>query len=143
MSASALFEIDPGTGVYGAAGVAQDAAASAVINCRIASVSGVNSIEWRITGTHGGNKPALSFSGNPVKQIATFTLPGGLGQAYGIECKVNGGVSPAGDLKTSAVWHHPAAEHQCSHHGRFRADQQHRVGRRRQRLSRRHCGRSK
>jgi hypothetical protein len=102
--ASALFEIDPGTGSYGAPGVAQNAAASATINCRLASVSGVYQIEWRITGTHGGNFPALTYSGNPVKQIATFTLPGGLGQAYGIECKVNGGVSPAGDLKTSAVY---------------------------------------
>lgn len=102
--ASALFEIDPGTGTYGPPGVAQDAAPSVIVNCRVASVSGVYEIEWRIFGTHGGNTPALTYSGNPVKQIASFTLPGGLGQAYGIECKVNGGVSPRGDLQTSAVF---------------------------------------
>jgi hypothetical protein len=128
MTASALFEIDPGTGTYGAPGVAQDAAASSVINCRVASVSGVNSIEWRIFGTHGGNFPALGYSGNPPKQIATFTLPGGLGQAYGIECKVNGGVSPAGDLKKSAVYVLDAAGNRPFFHGEtFEADALHGV----------------
>lgn len=104
-NASALFQIDPGTGSYGTAGVAQNAAAGATINCRLASVVGVDSIAWRIFGTHGVAAPALSFSGSPTGQIASFTLPAGTGQAYGVECKVNGGTGEEfGDTKTSAVY---------------------------------------
>lgn len=104
-NASALFQIDPGTGSYGTAGVAQNAAASATINCRIASTVGVDSLAWRIFGTHGVAAPAITLSGSPTGQIASFTLPAGVGQAYGIECKVNGGTgTDFGDTKTSAVY---------------------------------------
>jgi len=104
-NASALFQIDPGTGVYGATGVAQNAAASATVNCRIASAVGVDAVEWRIFGTSGTATPALTLSGSPPGQIATFTLPAGTGQAYGIECKVNGGTGTEfGDTKTGAVY---------------------------------------
>ena len=104
-NASALFQIDPGTSVYGATGVAQNAAAGATVNCRIASAVGVDAVEWRIFGTGGTATPALTLSGSPPGQIATFTLPAGAGQAYGIECKVNGGTGTEfGDTKTSAVY---------------------------------------
>jgi len=104
-TASALFQIDPGTGVYGASGVAQNAAAGATINCRLTSTLGVDSVTWRIFGTSGTATPVLTFSGSPPGQIATFTLPAGAGQAYGVECKVNGGTGAEfGDTKKSAVY---------------------------------------
>lgn len=104
-NASALFQIDPGTLVYGTAGVAQNAAAGATVNCRIASTVGVDSIAWRIFGTSGTATPAITLSGSPTGQIASFALPAGVGQAYGIECKVNGGTgTDFGDTKTSAVY---------------------------------------
>ena len=109
-NASALFQIDPGTGTYGTAGVAQNAAAGATINCRLASTVGVDSVQWRIFGTSGVATPAITTSGSPPGQIATFTLPAGTGQAYGVECKVNGGTgvtfgnSTYGDTKTNAVY---------------------------------------
>lgn len=109
-NASALFQIDPGTSVYGTAGVAQNAAAGVTVNCRIASTLGVDNVQWRIFGTSGLATPALTTSGSPPGQIATFTLPATLGAAFGIECKVNGGTgvtlgnSTYGDTKTSAVY---------------------------------------
>jgi len=112
-TASALFQIDPGTGSYGAAGVAADAAASATVNCKIADLTGIESatIEWEIFGTHdsGVSAPALTLSGNPQGQIASFTVGSGLGQAYGIRLRVNGGAGSKqyasdGDTKTSAVY---------------------------------------
>jgi len=105
--ASASFEIDPGTGIYGPAGVAQDAAASVVVNCRLVSVVGVNPslISWRCFGTHAAAQAALvpTLSGSPSGQIASFTLPAGLAQAYGIECTVNGGPDVTGDNNTRAL----------------------------------------
>lgn len=104
-SASALFQIDPGTGSYGTAGVAQDANASVTVNCRIASTLGVDSYAWRVFGTGGTASPAITLSGSPTGQIASFTLPAGVGQAYGVELKVNGGTgTDFGDTKTSAVY---------------------------------------
>lgn len=108
---SALFQIDPGTGSYGSSGVAQDAAAAVTVNCRITSLVGVDSIEWRIFGTHGVTAPTITLSGAPNGQIASFTLGTAAnnpnGQGYGIECKVNGGTSrfnPQGHTATSAVY---------------------------------------
>lgn len=104
MTASALFQINVGAG-YQTAGVAQNASPSATINCKLASVAGVDSVEWEIFGTHGVTAPAKAESGSPPGQITTFTLPAGLGQAYGIRCKVNGGTGAEnGDTKTSAVF---------------------------------------
>lgn len=105
-NASALFQIDPATGVYGVAGVAQNvSAAGGTVNCRLASTVGVDSVTWRIFGTHGVAAPAITKSGSPVGQIASFTVPAGVGQAYGIECQVNGGTGAVfGDTKKSAVY---------------------------------------
>lgn len=105
MAASALFQIDPGTGVYGTAGVAQNAAVGVTVNCKLASVVGVDSISWRIFGTSGVSTPTITTSGSPSGQIATFTLPADIGTAFGIECQVNGGAGATfGDTKTSAVY---------------------------------------
>jgi hypothetical protein len=101
MSASASFQIDPGTAVYGAADTAQDAAVSVTVNCRLVSTSGVSSIAWRIFGTHGVAAPAITLSGNPTGQIASFDTAATIGQAYGIECKVNGGAGVTGDAATT------------------------------------------
>lgn len=104
-NASALFQIDPGTAIYGTAGVAQNAAAGATVNCKLNSTVGVDSVSWRIFGTSGVSTPAITTSGSPPGQIATFTLPVTTGTAFGIECKVNGGTgTDFGDTKTSAVY---------------------------------------
>lgn len=105
-NASALFQIDPATGVYGASGVAQNvSAAGGVVNCKLASTLGVDYVSWRIIGTHGIASPAITTSGSPNGQIASFTVPAGVGQAFGIECQVNGGTGTVfGDTKKSAVY---------------------------------------
>lgn len=109
-NASALFQIDPGTGSYGTAGVAQNAAAGVTVNCRLSSTLGVDSVQWRIFGTSGVATPAITTSGSPPGQIMSFTLPATAGTSFGIECKVNGGTgvtygnSTYGDTKTSAVY---------------------------------------
>ena len=102
---SALFEIDPATGSFGAAGDAQDVvAAGGVVRGRIADVSGINPglISWTIFGTHGAAAPSISLSGTPVGQIASFTVPAGGGQAYGIRLNVNGGEAVTRDATTTA-----------------------------------------
>jgi len=108
---SALFQIQVNGGGYGAAGVHAIAPAGATIDCRIASMSGINPglISWRIAGTHAAAAaaPAITLSGAPTGQIASFTLPAGLGQAYGIECLTMGGESVSGssaDTALSAVY---------------------------------------
>jgi len=104
--ASASFQIDPGTTVYGAAGIAQNATAAATVNCRLVSTAGVNPglITWTIFGTHDSAQvaPTIAESGIPTGQIATFTLPSGTGQAYGIQCDVNGGVEITGESGTTS-----------------------------------------
>jgi hypothetical protein len=109
--ASAAFEIDPGTAVYGSSGDPADALQNVTVNCRLTSTSGVDTIEWEIFGTHGVADPTIALSGTPNGQIASF--PTGLattaanrhGQAYGIRCKVNGGSNQDnGDTQTSAVY---------------------------------------
>ena len=111
--ASATFQIDVGSG-YGTAGIAADAAASATVNCRIANLSGIepSTIAWSLVGNHDSAVafPSIATSGNPIGQIATFTLPSGLAQAWGIQCKVNGGTGSlsvpgsAGHTARSAVY---------------------------------------
>lgn len=77
-------------GGYGTAGEHADAAASASIDARLTDVAGLSSIEWDIFGTHdpGASAPALTLSGNPQGEIASFTLAAGNGQAYGLRCRV-------------------------------------------------------
>lgn len=101
MTASASFQISINGGAYQPAGVAQDAPPSATVACRLVSTSGVNpsQIAWSNFGTHTSTQAQLVpvLSGTPTGQIATFTLPAtATGQAYGLECKVNGGASVTG-----------------------------------------------
>ena len=103
MVASASFQIDPGTAVYGTADTAADAAVSVTVNCRLVSASGVSSIAWRIFGTHGVAAPTITLSGNPTGQIASFDLAATLAQAYGIECKVNGGFGVTKETATTQL----------------------------------------
>jgi hypothetical protein len=104
MSVSALFKIDPGTGTYGAAGVAADATPSVTVNCKLDSIVGMDRVEWTIFGSHDGSIPVITLSGSPPGQIASFPVPAGNGQAYGIRCDVNGGIDVGGDTRTSAVY---------------------------------------
>jgi hypothetical protein len=111
MTPSAIFEIDVGAG-YGAPGVAQDAQPGATVTCRLASVLGVRTIVWRITGTHARLLPSdpaipepspLVYGGVPVGQTVTFDLPAGIRQSYGIEAWVNRG-EPTDTIARSAVY---------------------------------------
>ena len=112
MTASAQFQISVNGGAYAAPGVAVDAPPSATIACRLVSLSGVDpaSIRWTNFGTHNPSQAQLVpvLSGSPVGQIATFTLPAtATGQAYGIQCDVNGGYGVtdiAGTTVTSAAY---------------------------------------
>lgn len=112
MTASAQFQISVNGAAYGAAGVAANAPPSATVACRLVSTVGVDpaSIRWTNFGTHASTQAQLVpvLSGSPTGQIATFTLPAtATGQAYGIECTVNGGASVtgiAGTTSRSAVY---------------------------------------
>ena len=112
MTASAQFQISVNGGAYAAPGVAVDAPPSATVACRIVSMSGVDpaSILWTNFGTHAPSQAQLvpALSGSPLGQIATFTLPAtATGQAYGIQCTVNGGYGVtgiAGTTVTSAAY---------------------------------------
>lgn len=89
--ASALFQIDPGTGIYASAGQAVDVSASgATINCRVVDTSGIIKYEWEVFGTSSDAvaAPNPTLSGSPPGQIASFILPAGAGKAYGIQLKV-------------------------------------------------------
>jgi hypothetical protein len=107
MSASASFQISVNGGAYGTAGAAVDAPPGATIACRLVSTVGANTIAWSNFGTHAPTQPQLVpvLSGSPTGQIATFTLPATptstSGQAYGIECKVNGGAGVTLDNATT------------------------------------------
>jgi hypothetical protein len=109
MAASALFQLEVDSVGYGTAGDALDADAVDTINARLASTAGVDSVVWRIIGTHGVASPTLTTSGSPSGQIVTLTLGTATanprGQAYGLECKVNGGSGREnGDTRTSAIY---------------------------------------
>jgi hypothetical protein len=103
---SALFQIDPGTAVYGAAGVAQDASHLGVtVNCKLVSTSGAHTIAWTNFGTHSSSQAQVtpSLSGSPSGQIASFVIVAGKGQSYGIRCKVTD-ANGNSDTQTSAVY---------------------------------------
>jgi hypothetical protein len=117
MTASAIFEIDTGAG-YGQPGVAQDAQPGATVTCRLASVLGVRTIEWEIAlpGSIAGTTharllpsdppiavPTLTYGGVPNGQTVTFDVDSYLGQAYGIRCRVNRGLT-TDNIAKSAVY---------------------------------------
>lgn len=95
---SALFTINGGT-----AGVAADVSASSTVNLALASTSGVRSVTWTIFGTSGSDFPAptITKSGAPSGVTASFTIPAGAGQAYGIRCVVNNGRNEVGQVDNS------------------------------------------
>ena len=92
-------------GGYGLAGDPVDAPAAAVIDARIDNASGAQNISWNIIGTYDPAvaKPALTFSGNPVGEIATFTLNANVGQSYGIQVTVRRDTG-AVETATNAVY---------------------------------------
>ena len=101
MALSALFEIDPGTAVFGAAGVAQDVAiAGATVICRLASATGVVSVLWEIFGTHGIAAPTIL---NSTSTQMSFPVAAGDSQAMGIRCTVRDAAGNT-DIRTSAVY---------------------------------------
>ena len=91
--ASAQFQIQVAGGGYGTVGEQAVAAGGDAIDCRLGSIEGVRQIEWEFHGSHssGAVYPTITLSGVPTGQIASFTLPAGVGQAFGITCKINGG----------------------------------------------------
>lgn len=101
MTLSALFEIDPATGTYGAAGSTQNVVpAGGTVNCRVEVTTGVVSAQWTIFGTHGAATPAIT---NSTAALMSFAVPAGALQAYGIRCVVTDATG-ATDTKTSAVY---------------------------------------
>lgn len=92
---SALFTINGGT-----AGQSADVSASSTVNLALADTSGVRSVAWRITGTDSESHtaPVITKTGAPSGITASFPVPAGLGQAYGIECVVNGGKNSNGQV---------------------------------------------
>lgn len=112
---NAQFEIDPGTGVFAAPGLAVDVDPGATVTLRLADTVGVRTIRWRVHGTHGVVPDDIQQaieqgrSGSPNGEVLTFRIPDGLGQAYGIECLVDGGRDGTGRAQghlraTSAVY---------------------------------------
>lgn len=83
-------QLDIGSG-YGTAGAHADLTSSGgSVSARLTDPAGLSSIEWEIFGTHdsGASTPAITTSGTPVGEIATFTVPSGAGQAYGIRARL-------------------------------------------------------
>lgn len=83
-------ELQENASGYGSAGVHLDASATSTIYARLDDVTGLQTISWEIFGTHSSavSAPAVTLSGNPAGEIASFVLPSGAGQAYGIRAYI-------------------------------------------------------
>jgi hypothetical protein len=107
VASSATFTIKVAAGSH-AVGPASAAGGDA-IEVKLASISDIQpgKIAWDIFGTHGVAAPTITLGGSPLGQTATFTLPAGDSQSYGVRCRVNGGsdvTDRAADTSTSAVY---------------------------------------
>lgn len=101
--ASAQFEIDPGTGTFGAS--PQVAGSGGVtVNCRLLSIAGVQPglIAWSIEGTNRSAvaTPTITPGGTPLGFSCSFAVPAGTNRAYLIRCRVNGGPEVTGEATT-------------------------------------------
>jgi hypothetical protein len=81
-------ELDVGSG-FGPPGDSAVAAPSATVVARITDPLGLSQILWENFGTHDPAQPPLVpvLGGSPNGETATFTLPAGAGQAYGIRAR--------------------------------------------------------
>lgn len=73
-------------------------AASSLVTLSLLSASGVDTVAWSIIGNHAASavNPTITPAGTPLGKTATFTMPAGAGQAYLIQCQINGGVDSEG-----------------------------------------------
>jgi hypothetical protein len=67
--------------------------ASTTVTLALVSTTGVRLVEWSIVGNHSSAQvnPTITPAGSPLGATATFAMPSGAGQAYLIQCVVNGG----------------------------------------------------
>lgn len=103
MAASAAFQVNSSTPT-GAVAVA----AGSTVNLALLSTSGVASITWSIVGNHNSSavNPTITPAGGPVGATASFVMPAGAGQAYLVQCVVNGGVDQNGDADAALTKRH-------------------------------------
>lgn len=100
--ASAAFTVNGSTPTTAVA-----VSASTTVTLALLSTSGVNSVAWSIVGNHSSAavNPTITPAGS-VGATASFTMPAGAGQAYLIQCVVNGGVDLNGDADAALTKTH-------------------------------------
>lgn len=103
MAASAAFSVE-GSTPTGAVAVA----ASSTVDLALLSTSGVNTVAWSIVGNHSSaaSNPTITPAGSPSGATASFVMPAGAGQAYLVQCVVNGGVDANGDADAALTKRH-------------------------------------
>jgi hypothetical protein len=77
--------------------------ASSTVTLALLSTSGVDTVSWSIIGNHGeaAVNPTITPAGTPLGATATFPMPAGAGQAYLLQCQINGGVDSEGVEQSS------------------------------------------
>lgn len=77
--------------------------ASSTVTLALISTSGARTIAWSIVGNHaeGVTNPTITPAGTPSGATATFAIPSGAGQAYLVQCVINGGVDETGQEVTN------------------------------------------
>lgn len=95
--ASATWQVSLNGGAFAPIDGGVNAAPGDVVTMRLASTTGVQSVSVRCYGTHAEAVSTASIEalwtlgGAPRGSEVTWTIPAGVGQAYGIEFTVNGG----------------------------------------------------
>lgn len=77
--------------------------ASSTVTLALLSTTGVNTVTWSIIGNHAESavNPTITPAGTPSGATATFPMPSGAGQAYIVQCQINGGVDAEGVIQSS------------------------------------------
>jgi hypothetical protein len=76
--------------------------ASSTVTLALTSTSGVRTVVWSIVGNSSPLlvNPTITPAGSPLGATATFPMPAGTGQAYLVQCKVNGGTDDEGIVQS-------------------------------------------
>lgn len=77
--------------------------ASSTVTLALVSTVGVRNIAWSIIGNHAAaaSNPTITPAGSPSGATASFVMPSGAGQAYIVQCVINGGVDETGQAVTN------------------------------------------
>jgi len=96
--ASATFTVN-GSAVTGAVAVAAESSVALALS----STSGVRTATWSVEGNHStaATDPTITPAGTPSGVTASFPMPAGAGQAYLVQCVINGGVDLEGNAVTA------------------------------------------